>query len=278
MRDSLHLNNGGMVSNNECTDSASGNIFFGATAGGQVSHNFVHDSLGEGIQAGGFSTSVPDATSYKAQIFDHNIVANLGYSATLSLYNGIDINNGYEGSAYAYTKDLHIIGNTIVNTAASCMTMEMNIVASHVHENVCVQSSTFFPAGWVCPNCVTTTNSAAGIYVRLASIQYPTPMDWHNNAWQNQGGALTSWTIYNVQNNGSRRGTCSTMPDFLRTNETAALEDATSFCTATPGFNNAAVEDFTLTSSSPLRAAGTLGSDVGAVPFGTPMFTVGPRI
>ena len=277
-RDLMYLGKGGIVSNNECTNNAGGNIFFGATAGGQVSHNFIHDSLGEGIQAGGYSTSVADPTSYQAQIFDHNIITNLGYSATLSLYNGIDINNGYEGPAYPYGKDLHVFSNTIVNTSAACMTMEMNIVATHVHENACVQSASYFPAGWVCPNCITTTNNAAGIFVRAASLQYATPMDWHNNAWQNQGGAMPSWAIYNVQNVGANRGTCAALNGFLRNIDSVAQADPASFCTAAPGFSNAAAEDFRLTSSSPLRGAGTKGVDIGALPFGSPMFAVGPRL
>ncbi|WP_128912397.1 hypothetical protein [Granulicella sibirica] len=277
-RDVSYLGKGGIVSNNECTDNASGNIFFGATAGGRVSHNFVHDSLGEGIQAGGFSTSVADATSYEAQVFDHNIITNLGYSATLTLYNGIDINNGYEGAAYPYAKDMHVINNTIVNTSASCMTMEMNVVSTHVHDNACVQAASYFPTGWVCPNCITTTNNAAGIFARLASLQYSAPMDWHNNAWQNQGGSVASWVIYNVQNVGSNRGTCGAINGFLRKVDTAAPGDPNSFCTATPGFSNVTAEDFRLTASSPLRAAGSGGSDIGALSYASPMFTVGPRI
>ncbi|WP_128915269.1 hypothetical protein [Granulicella sibirica] len=277
MRDALYLNKGGIVSNNECTDNAVGNIFFGATAGGQASHNFIHDSLGEGIQAGGNSTSVPDASSYEAQVFDHNVIANLGFSATLSLYNGIDINNGLEGSNYPYISDVHVFNNTIVNTASACVTLEMNVVAAHVHENVCAQSANYFPAGWICPNCITTTNNAAGIFVRVASMQYAKPMDWHNNVWQNQGGPVNSWVIYNVQNTFSQRGTCSNITTFLNKNNASAQLEPTSFCTATPGFENASGNDFRLLSSSPLRAAGTGGSDVGALAFGASMFPVGPR-
>ncbi|RXH54174.1 hypothetical protein [Granulicella sibirica] len=267
---------GGIVRNNECTDNAIGNIFFGETAGGQVSQNFIHDSLGEGIQGGGFSTSVADSSSYEAQIFDHNIISNLGFGATLVGYNGIDLNNGFEGIAYPYTSDIHLFNNTIVNTAAACVTMEMNIVATHMHDNVCIQASNYYPSGWMCPNCSSTMNYSAGVYLRRASLLYGKPMDWHNNAWQSQYVPEPSWIIYNTQ--GALDGSCSNLVTWPSAHNSSAVLDHSSFCTATPEFNSPTSDDFRLTSSSPLRRAGTDGIDIGAIPYGKPMFTVGPRL
>ena len=274
-RSGYYLNKGGLVSNNECTDNSVGNIFFGGTAGGGVSHNFIHDTLGQGIQGGGFSTSVPDPTSVAAQTFDHNVISNMGVGAALAYYDGIDLNNGFEGSSWPYSSDMHVFNNTIFNAADACMTMEMNIVATHLHDNVCIQASNFYPAGWICPVCSTTMNYAAGIYVRYASTHYSVPMDWHNNAWQNQYVAEPNWIIYNAQ--ASARAACKTLNLWPPTQNSLALPDPQSFCTETPGFSNATKSDFTLSASSPLRATGTLGGDIGAIPYGQPMFPVGPR-
>ncbi|WP_128912413.1 right-handed parallel beta-helix repeat-containing protein [Granulicella sibirica] len=274
-RTGYYLNKGGLISNNECTDNSAGNIFFGGTAGGGVSHNFIHDSLGQGIQGGGFSTSVPDPTSVQAQTFDHNVISNLGVSATFAYYDGIDLNNGYEGSAWPFSSDMHVFNNTIFNTADACMTMEMNIVTTHLHDNVCVQASNFYPAGWICPVCATTMNYAAGIYVRKASTHYAEPMDWHNNAWENQYASEPNWVIYNAQ--ASTRGSCKALTLWPPTQNPLASTDLNSFCTSSPGFSNPATSDFTLSASSPLRATGTSGGDIGAIPYGQAMFHVGPR-
>ena len=271
------LNKGGLVLKNECTDNANGNIFFGGTEGGRVSYNFIHNSLGEGIQAGGNSTSVADPTSVQAQVFDHNVISNLGFSASTALYNGIDINNGAEGPNFPYTSNLHVFSNTIFNTVAACITLEANIVAAHVHDNACMQNATFFPTGFICPLCTSTTNYAAGIYVRLASLQYPVSMDWHNNAWQGQGSNPSTWGIYNLQNVGANRGSCSNMTEFTKTYSADAHVDSTSICALGQNLTNPTANDVTLPETSELRSAGTGGIDIGALSFGAPMFSVGPR-
>ena len=270
------LNKGGLVTNNECTDNANGNIFFGATEGGRVAYNFIHNSLGEGIQAGGNSTSVADPTSPEAQLFDHNVISNLGYSASTALYNGIDVNNGNEGPSFPYSSHLHIFNNTIFNAAAACITLEANIVATHVHDNACVQNASYFPSGFICPLCVSTTNYAAGIYVRMASLQYPVPMDWYNNAWQGQGLPST-WGIYNLQNVGANRGSCGNLTSFVRVYNSDADIDPTSLCVVGANLNNPTQNDVTLPAASQLRGTGTSGRDIGALAFGTSLFPVGPR-
>ncbi|WP_128915412.1 hypothetical protein [Granulicella sibirica] len=270
------LNQGGIVNNNECTDNANGNVHFGAIAGGRLAYNYIHDALGQGVQGGGFSTSDVDPTSYQAQLYDHNVIVNLGFSPTLAYYDGLDLNNGVEGPSHPYSSDIHIFNNTVFNTAASCLTMEMNIVATHVHDNVCAQASSFYPAGWMYPGNSTAINYAAGIYIRHASLSYSVPMDWHNNAWENQFLDEPDWIIYNPQL--AVQATCSTLSNWPSEQNSAAPVDATSFCTAAPGFTNSAKSNFTLLPSSPLRATGTAGGDIGALPFGTPMFKVGPRL
>ena len=97
----------GHLANNEVTDNADGNIFFGGTVGGLVEHNWVHDSFGEGIQSGGGESG---------STFAYNLIANLGANPSGGLFNGFDCNGGNAGSFWEH--------NTVYDVAGNPMTFE----------------------------------------------------------------------------------------------------------------------------------------------------------
>ena len=120
-------NQGGEIAGNTCGDNQ-GNIYFGATINGRVHHNVVSHSYGEGIQLGGNDNQV---------VVDHNLIFNLGLSASASLYNGLDCNGGA-----SYTS---ITNNTIVNTYAAAITVENGCDHAVVENNVFSQHELVWP-------------------------------------------------------------------------------------------------------------------------------------
>ncbi len=239
------LNNGGLVTLNTAIAN-DGNIFFSATAGGTASHNQVHNSFGEGIQAGGGSTS----TSSIPQTISFNSIYHLGVSANGGSYNGIDCNS------YGPADGLYITNNTIFDTYAASVTLERasatagaGCTHAHVHNNIFDQNAN--PAF-----NQSVANQSNLIYevaaVRTASSGAP---DFGNNVYT--VGANTN--AMNSDSEGSK--TCSAFLTFFN--------DTTSVC-ADAGFKSVTTNDYSLLNTSPAIAL-----TAGAIPYtGTPAPTL----
>ena len=111
-------NVGGDISYNYCGNNQ-GNYFFGNTTGGRLHHNIAANSYGEGVQLGG--------NDYGGMI-DHNLLYNLGQTASTVAYNGIDCN----GTGRYMT----LANNTIVNVFAAAITLEGGCDHAYVVNNV----------------------------------------------------------------------------------------------------------------------------------------------
>lgn len=111
-------NVGGDISYNYCGNNQ-GNYFFGGTTGGRIHHNIAANSFGEGIQLGG--------NDYGGMV-DHNLLYNLGPTASTVGYNGIDCN----GTGRYMT----LANNTIVNVFAATITLEGGCDHAYIVNNV----------------------------------------------------------------------------------------------------------------------------------------------
>ncbi len=239
------LNKGGSIAYETLTNNQ-GNIFFGATAGGRVHHNLITNSFGEGIQLGGSSTSTIEVP----QIIDHNIIANIGQSASTILYNGIDCNG--------VAPNVFEINNTLYNTNSAGPTFETGCTTSHFHNNIVDQNAQNYMPDT--PSATQPNGSYLVYFVAGSNIG----MDWSNNVWS--PGANTTIPFYS----SALRFGCS--------NFSEGMPDSGSTCTTAPIFTNPSytVNDFSLVSGSPAIHHGIAASasapfatpDSGAIPYG----------
>ncbi len=111
-----------------------GNINFSATSGGEVDHNKIHQSYGQGIQGGGNSST----TAGIPQTLDHNLIYHVAVSASTGAFNGIDCNG--------VAPDDYTTNITIYDTYANSLNLETGCTTAHVVNDIFDQNSAPIPA------------------------------------------------------------------------------------------------------------------------------------
>ena len=252
---SLARNNGGRVSRNELTNNQS-NIGFTSIVGGMLDHNYVHESYGQGIQLGGNSSSVdggPTGPVGGSQIIEKNTIANLGQSATRSLYNGIDCN-----STSVLFSGFYEVGNTVINTWGAGVTFEgtgsgtAGCTAAHFWNNVVDQHYNSFgnaAASSTWTHDVDLPNSGNVLYLVNALHK---GFDFRNNFYRTNP---RQQVLVHTNN-----------PNYSCESWLAAGPDSNTICDGTdPLFSNAQKGDFRPQSRSPLRVGRS--TVIGAAPW-----------
>ncbi len=222
------LNHLGQVDYNELIDNQ-GNISYTQTVGGEAAYNKIHNSYGEGIQAGGGSVS----TATVPQTFHHNVLYHLGKSAGQVLFNGFDCNGTLDGGYW--------LNNTVYDTNSASITLENGCTTAHVHNNIFDQNALRFPT------YDAINPSYLMYYVSGSGDDAP---DFSNNLWVNGGNPVPFRGT-----NGSYN--CLTM--------FSSWPDKNSTCGFDPQFTNPNAGDFSLRSTSPAVGSGLLGSTIGAL-------------
>ena len=251
-------NTGGRVANNELTNNQLG-IGFTATAGGMLDHNYIHDSYGEGMQIGGYSSSTdggPGGPVAGSQVIANNLIVNLGRSASRSLYNGIDCNTNSTLFSGFYE-----ISNTIVNTWGAGATFEGSgrngCTAPHFWRNVIDQNYPAFGNQGAVPNWNPNARSLNGGNLLYIVSAYHSGYDFHDNFYR---GSPSQKVI--------TRGSAGS---FTCQAWLVSGPDRNSICDGTdPLFLNPAANDFRIQSRSPLRATPGNPKDIGAIPYRDP--------
>ena len=158
-------NIGGDISYNHCGNNQ-GNFFFGQTVGGRLHHNVAANSYGEGVQIGG---------NDNGGTVDHNLLYNLGITAGMTAFNGIDCNGG---ASY-----MTLANNTIVNVYAASITLELGCDHAYVVNNVLDMRSpnTGYFYYWVFASSPSATFSnnlySSSIYGHPFTVHYTLP-EW----------------------------------------------------------------------------------------------------
>lgn len=230
-------NLGGRIAGDEFTNNQ-GNIFMADTQGGSVDTNYVHESYGEGIQLGGNSTSASDAP----QMVTGNVLVNLGKSASLVGYNGIDCNS------YSQIAGIQMKHNTIWNTWGAGATFEgidNGGCTSPVFEgNIVGQDALLFPAN--------TEKNGSYIFYSTASVR-------------SEGQPVFDHNLYSM---GSGINFAAGYPSFANW---IAQWPETDSVVASPQFVNSAAGNWRLQSSSPARRLAQDSGDAGALPYAGPL-------
>ncbi|WP_128912395.1 right-handed parallel beta-helix repeat-containing protein [Granulicella sibirica] len=255
---SLPQNVGGRIANNELTNNQLG-IGFTAISGGLLDHNYIHDSYGEGIQIGGYSSSTdggPGGPVPGSQVISNNLIVNLGRSASRSLYNGIDCNTN--STLFSGFYEMH---NTIVNTWGAGATFEGNgrngCTAPHFWRNVIDQNYPAFGNQAALPNWNPSMRSLNGGNLLYIVSGNHAGYDFHDNFYR---GAPTQKVI-------TRASAGSFNCEDWITNG----PDRNSTCDGTdPMFLNPAANDFRIQTKSPLRSNQRNPRDIGAIPYQSP--------
>jgi hypothetical protein len=230
-------NNGGTVGYNNVTNSQ-GNIFFSSTEGGLDTHNQVEFSYGQGVQAGGESTS----TTAQPQVHSFNVLAHLGKGANAQSFNGFDCNtNG------ANFSDGYWLNNTVYDVNSAAITFEATggygCINAHVHNNIFDQDALRFP----------TYDETNPSYLMYWVVGYGNEDPDFSNNWWIIGSNPVSYFGHSVEYKS-----CAAFA--------AAWPDQNAICGGDPQFVDAAAGDFRLEPSSAGIKAGTNGTYVGALP------------
>ena len=149
-----------LLSGNE-TANSEGNLAVAGCPNGVVTLNYIHDSLGNAVQGGAglLLTNVDTGL-----MLSYNRMENLRSAYNSGLYNGFDMNYVANGTA---------IGNTCVNVAASCMTLEADSAPSgnwvvkgnsfDASQNVYIDGAAASSSKRVYPFYIRDTSLAAGL-------------------------------------------------------------------------------------------------------------------
>lgn len=252
------INAAGHLADNEVTDNADGNVFYGGTVGGLVEHNWIHDSFGEGIQLGGGESG---------STYAYNVIANLGASSAGGGYNGFDCNGGNSGSHWEH--------NTVINVAGNPMSFEgvdvsnppgTDCTSSHVHDNFTSNVGYAYQG----PDGHAVVDADSGL-VYFTSLSHTKDVDWSHNAYTVAPGSSRYFNNFHA----GEYYDCSTFftawPDspgsFCTPPATAA--DFATVVGLTNGSNLLRSQaDFSPLSTSPLHGAASDGTDIGALQLG----------
>jgi hypothetical protein len=222
------LNNGGRVTGNEMVNNQ-GNLIFTATAGGMEDHNRIHHSYGQGVQAGGNSTS----TVGVPQIHSFDLIYHLGKSANGKIFNGFDCNGNLSGGYW--------LNNTVYDTNSAAITLENGCSGAHVHNNIFDQNALRFP----------TYDIINPSYLMYFVIDSHSKVDFSNNIWVN---------------GTNPKPFHSSEESFTFLTFFSEWPDENSFQVIDPLFKNPNAGDFSLLPHSPALGAGINGATVGALP------------
>lgn len=240
-------NNGGRIAFNEAYDNQ-GNFFFANIDGGRADHNYAHESYGEGIQIGGASKS--DGNGQAPHIIDHNLLVNLGPTASGTGYNGIDCNTGGKDENPAGSLDgLWEVNNTMFNTNAAGPTFEPGCTRPHFFNNIVDQNSRTFPF-----DVTSAPNRSYLVYFTPGPIN--SGFDFGHNLWTPGANQRPFRSKFDC------------------TSWFSAIEAKNSACVPDPGFVDPQHDNFGLRPGSPAIGYGQVGvggvgtADAGAIPAG----------
>lgn len=242
--------NGGIQTANELTDNQ-GNDYFNNSVGGQLLHEFVHESYGEGIQIGGgmaSSTSYPETIAF-------NRVINIGLGGpTQNLYNAIDCNGS------ATTSGLLIYNNTLVNSSNGGLTQEggsTGCQGAHIYNNIVDMAHPPFGLLALNGSALSNGDNASNPLVIASTNNRGT---YDHNLWVIGDNSV----VVAAQNGGYT-------PNSSFANGTASGIDQYSTIlagTQTGIFVSYANDNLQLSSSSPALGTGENGTNLGALASG----------